>query len=258
MNTIWDNMDDIIVISLREATERQAQVTEELQRVGVTKYRFLIVDRPVNKNGIYGCYTSHQRALQESKQSGYKRVCILEDDVEFGTLEELQVAHDAYGTFIQSDTVWDFMMLGWIPFSASKTKFPNILKIKCAGAAHAYVANESMINLGLPDASPDITMFCTSCKTNESSAFDSTCRTQYEVYVIRPSIAHQSFTTSFIENAAVTSLRFIAVQIFSPRYLEKNIEYLSSPTIYILILTSVCIFMALVITLPFILLIKKH
>ena len=252
MTTIWDSMDDIIVISLQEATERRVAVAEELQRAGITNYRFLLVDRPENKNGIYGCYTSHQRALQESKTSGYKRVCIFEDDIHFD--DDLIVAHEAYNAFINAGVTWDFLMLGWLPVAASATNIPNILKVKCATTTHAYIANESMINLGLPDVSPDlstgvdITLFCSSCKPNDVN-FSMFCRTKYEVYAIRPSIVHQSFDDSFIQTSTHMFFLNIFNYMFPTKRIEKHVEYMSVPAMNMTIILATCITLVLIITL---------
>ncbi|WEN43765.1 hypothetical protein CKCBHOJB_03395 [Thauera sp. GDN1] len=96
--------------------------------------------------GRAGCALSHRAAIETAARSGWKRVLILEDDIQFehdfdALIEPLKQALDT--------TRWDVCYLGYTdpigPFreSAQLSGQYRLVQIYGCNAAHAYLVNQS-------------------------------------------------------------------------------------------------------------------
>ena len=70
----------ILYINLDKRTDRREQIEQQLNMYGLSYERLSAI---YNSFGIVGCTRSHLAALRLAKESGYKRVWIMEDDFEF-------------------------------------------------------------------------------------------------------------------------------------------------------------------------------
>lgn len=70
----------ILVINLKERTDRWKSISEQLNKEGLPYER---VEAIVRKEGWKGCSLSHKKAISIAKERGYPWVLILEDDCLF-------------------------------------------------------------------------------------------------------------------------------------------------------------------------------
>ena len=129
------NVDAIYCISLNTATDRQNLMKEWWG----SSIKFYIVQRM--KNTEEGCFTSHQNLLQFAKDAGYKRILVLEDDAFPNYPMDVINKNTNRALDLLSTKDWDFLMLGYLPLRTKKTEKQEVLKVKSAIGAHAYVAN---------------------------------------------------------------------------------------------------------------------
>ena len=89
-----DQFDRIYIINLAHRTDRWQEIQEQLQRIGVPSghpkvQRFDAVRPddagPFPSIGARGCFMSHLGVLQDAVRSGWQRILILEDDLDFST-----------------------------------------------------------------------------------------------------------------------------------------------------------------------------
>lgn len=92
MPAFADYFERIYVISLPERRDRQAEMGEQLQRIGVRlghgNVRLFSAIRPADKGefdtlGARGCFLSHLGVLQDAAAAACSRMVILEDDLNF-------------------------------------------------------------------------------------------------------------------------------------------------------------------------------
>ena len=244
----WPSVDKFVCISLREATERRRTVQLEFDRLGL-KVHFIISDRPANKNGFYGCYTSHQKALRQAKDAGLKRICVFEDDLYFLDVKKVNKAASIFERFA-STTPWDAFLIGWYPLRAEKTSDKDVLRVLCGGQTHAYIANTRLIQRGLPDVSPDSTpevdmlMFCSDCADDKRYLRTSKCSTHLDVFALRRMIALQPMdTTSIVKSKAKLRQRLLAMKLFPPTLLQHTVVYI--PTLHFCVLSVVMLLLTM-------------
>jgi glycosyl transferase family 25 len=129
------NVDAIYCISLNTATDRQKLMKEWWG----SSIKFHIVQRM--KNPEEGCFTSHQNLLQFAKDSGYKRILVLEDDAFPNYPIDVINKKTNKALELLSGKDWDFLMIGYMPIRTKKTENQGLLKVKSAYTSHAYIAN---------------------------------------------------------------------------------------------------------------------
>ena len=125
----------VYVINLDRRTDRLAQITEELSRIGLPFKRFTGIDR---KPGILGCGLSHLAVLKEAKALGLKNILIFEDDFTFS------VGAAEFWTkirgFFESQPDFDVCMLGH-SIQHYRIHTSLVLKVLEAQTASAYIVN---------------------------------------------------------------------------------------------------------------------
>lgn len=98
--------------------------------------------------GRAGCVLSHRKAIEHARREGWRRVLILEDDVEFGAeLADFLAAHG--GTLLAAAATWDVCYLG---FTQPVTPIRLLRRFPGAGAhyavhgcytTHAYILQDT-------------------------------------------------------------------------------------------------------------------
>ena len=251
----WKSIDQFVCLSLREAVDRRQKVQTEFDRVGLNVH-FIISDRPPNKNGFYGCYTSHQKALRHAKLKGYNRMCIFEDDLYFVDTDKVRQAAFIFETFAATPTPWDAFLLGWYPLRAQKTSDKNVLRVLCGGQTHAYIANKSLIDRGLPDVSPeslpevDMLMFCSTCADTKRYLRQAKCDTDLNIYALARMIALQPMdTSSILKTKGDMRARLMGTKLLPPTLLQHTVVYI--PTLHFGIFCAISLLLVTITVLGF-------
>lgn len=109
MNDPFDFFDRIYCINLDRRTDRWAQVSAELQRVGLAQ-RVERVAAFDDADGAIGCRDSHVECVRRALQCGAEVMLILEDDVRF--VDEPRAALRRALDELASVGHWDALYLG--------------------------------------------------------------------------------------------------------------------------------------------------
>ena len=92
MIKLLDLVDAVFVINLPERVDRRSRMDKVLASIGLSfdqENVFLFPAVRVSdaagfpSPGVRGCFLSHKTVLEQAREAGYKKVLILEDDVEF-------------------------------------------------------------------------------------------------------------------------------------------------------------------------------
>lgn len=134
------SLDKIYVISLHTETKRQNLIKKWLKS---DKIRWWIVKRD-NVDPKRGCFNSHRNVILDAKKNGYKNILILEDDA--FPLKEWNLIQNKINLFLEDPPKnWKMLMLGYFPVKTIKTSRKNVIGIKCAYSANAYIVNVSNV-----------------------------------------------------------------------------------------------------------------
>lgn len=136
-----NQFDAILYINLNHRRDREKLLLADLKALGVDEEKIYRIEAVHDLlNGHRGCALSHKKALQISKDNGWKNVLILEDDAFFTKSSESiqKTIEDFFNHFSKQ---WDVFFLAANVFEAKKTKISNFKKILSAQCAHAYAVN---------------------------------------------------------------------------------------------------------------------
>ena len=140
-----DKFGGVYVINLDRRTDRLAEFTAEMDKIGLPFKRFAGIDRGL---GILGCGLSHLAVLKEAKSLGLKNVLIFEDDFTF--LVEKDIFWKKIEAFFETQDFFDVCMLGF-NIQASRPHSSLLVKVLEAQTASAYIVNQcfydQLINL---------------------------------------------------------------------------------------------------------------
>lgn len=126
---MWDFVEKVVYINLDKRKDRNEKMKEFFEKGKIPEskiVRFSAIEHPM---GIVGCGMSHAGVLKLAKQSGWKNVLILEDDVEW---------HNFSANYALLETLvkypkWDVCMLGGWYVDMDRNR------VTCAICAHAYL-----------------------------------------------------------------------------------------------------------------------
>lgn len=176
----WSEIDAVLVINLEHSAERWQDFLAQTKSIIPQEMVYRVTAVPGEKISGYGerpwfrggwradtwakrggCVLSHRRALELARDRGWKRVLILEDDVEFCS-DFLSSANELGLAMSDSSFDWDMIYLGFTdakgPFQTHKmlTSSRHVTHIFGCHCAHAYIVNSRMRNWilrKLPDES---------------------------------------------------------------------------------------------------------
>jgi glycosyl transferase family 25 len=164
----WSEIDAVLVINLEHSTDRWQDFLALSRNIIPQELVHRITAVPGEKIGGYGqrpwfrggfradtwarrggCVLSHRRALELARDRGWKRVLILEDDVEFcsgfsSSANELGLAMS------DNSFEWDMVYLGFTkakgPFKTLRmlTGGRHVTQIFGCHCTHAYIVNSNM------------------------------------------------------------------------------------------------------------------
>lgn len=112
MNT-FSFFDDIVCINLRSREDKYEYSEELFEKLDIP-VRFYIADKH-KKGGLYGCFDSHIKVIQEAYDDGLDSILIFEDDVK-PTPHYSESIMKQVVKFLKSNE-WDIMYLGAGPFN---------------------------------------------------------------------------------------------------------------------------------------------
>ena len=140
---LWDTIDLVQCITLRDRPERRAAAAAQFAAVGLSdRVEFLLQERDV-EDGKRGCFVAHQAAAEIALDRGARIALTFEDDVEFMAHFTPHVAARAAAFLRQGNGLeWDIFFLGHFPRRMVLTSAPDIVQVRSMDA-HAYVLSSN-------------------------------------------------------------------------------------------------------------------
>jgi glycosyl transferase family 25 len=133
-----DFIDGIMYINLKNRTDRDKQINDELARVGVPTDMIYRIDAVYNKTcGHLGCAMSHLKCLSFAKQKGWKKFLILEDDFVFNLPKE-RILY-MLSIFYKKIKKWDVLMMATYWNENDDTKYDFIKKVIYGTTTSGYI-----------------------------------------------------------------------------------------------------------------------
>jgi GR25 family glycosyltransferase involved in LPS biosynthesis len=146
--------DRIYVINLPERTDRRREITEALQRIGISFAPGKVELFPAIKAkeaagfsspGVRGCFLSHLSVLKKAAELDLSNVLVLEDDMEFSSIfDQLWPAMQQQ----LQDSPWGFAYFSYTHVEGSKLTTPNTKHVEMRPlnggylrCAHAYAVS---------------------------------------------------------------------------------------------------------------------
>lgn len=128
---MWEFIDKVIYINLDHREDRRNGIKEFFSQGKIPDEKIVRVSGVYDSIGMHGCVKSHIKAVKLAKESKWKRVLILEDDVCWKNFE------DGYKRLEEliSISKWDVCLLGGM---YAESDDPKITVSFCS---HAYIVN---------------------------------------------------------------------------------------------------------------------
>jgi hypothetical protein len=242
------NIDAIFVISVREATQRREKMMRWWNHPQI-KLNFHVVDR--NKDPELGCFQSHADLIRDAKNNNLNRILILEDDsIPVTDLDNLvERTNEGLQWLEKNDPLWEYFMLGYFPIRSKKTSNKNILNLKCAYLANAYLVNLKNVEaptwkgLGI-----DNVLFCGQLEVGEKQdsikRLSSFKKVKTHVYGIKPMLVRQEIIDSYIADYHLTvqkPLHLFGQDNMAEISCHGNLLYLSFMAMVFILLTSILV-----------------
>ena len=169
MSELNTMVDKIFIINLQNRKDKYKRIVKQLHHLNITNYERLDAIRPsdnmirsnpflstLNNNSIYGrgvigCKMSHIKAIRKSKERGYEKVLILEDDAEFHPdfPERIKQVNKQLQTL-----QWDMLYLGANHESKGIPLTDNIKRCYQAFTTSSYIIKSNVYDLVLEKAIP--------------------------------------------------------------------------------------------------------
>ena len=154
-------VDAVLYINLDDRPDRKAEITEELQLLGVPESKIFRLAAVKRKWGALGCSLSHMAAMEFVIEKGWKRALILEDDAAFeykdrarwnnGIADISKLFNSSGNTNL--DSKWDVVFLGGFirdPAGPEKTEYPTLWRTQNTSCTHAYIVRGDYAKKMLP------------------------------------------------------------------------------------------------------------
>ena len=148
----WGFLDQVVVISLREATARRAAAAAQLARAGLPAERvhWFLADRDPDGDRR-GCFNSHQRVARRCLERGWTRALVLEDNAVWQAPAAPAVVVSAVGEFVAAaDCRAAILFLGHflVPVDAIRqTRWPPVHAVGRLAHLHAYIPSPAAMRL---------------------------------------------------------------------------------------------------------------
>ena len=132
-----DLLGGVFYINLDRRPDRNQEIEEELEKLGIHATRFSAIDR---SPGIVGCGYSHLAVLKLAKERHYKNVLIFEDD--FQSLVSKKEFWKQLRDFFNSKIPYNVLMLAHRLEIYSEYN-DQLFAVQYATTASAYIVNSS-------------------------------------------------------------------------------------------------------------------
>ena len=144
IKTRMDKIDKVVYINLDYRTDRNREIMEEFERMGIPSEKIIRFSAIKRTPGLIGCGLSHRAVLEMAKENNWRNVLIFEDDFQFIVSKE--EFHSLLDYFINRfEYHWDVVMLSYnfnCPGSGNYTKpfeHEQIGKVGFAQTASGYL-----------------------------------------------------------------------------------------------------------------------
>lgn len=196
MKTRWQNpfdyFDKIYYINLDRRVDRRQQVENELAKLNIQADR---ISGVVHEKPATGCHLSHAKIFDDALQSGYDRILIFEDDVEF-----FPNALENFTASLQDlPTEWDMFYLGanLDAYRAYQVK-EHIARLEGAYATHAYAVRRTLFR-ALFEINADTEV------VHNDVTYTQQIHPNYACYLALPLVAGQRDSFSDIQRTMMSS-----------------------------------------------------
>jgi glycosyl transferase family 25 len=140
-NPFINNIDVVYYINLDHRSDRNTEMLQEFEKMGVPETKIVRVPGHYNKNyGDVGCSKSHVEALRKFANSDYNNCIIFEDDFEF--TEESSDVHQLLNNLFLNDVNYDVCMLASSTGEMRDTKYPWLKQVNNSQTASGYMVNK--------------------------------------------------------------------------------------------------------------------
>lgn len=136
--------DKIYCINRASRTDRWGKSLLEFQKLNLTVERFNAIE-----GGAKGCMLSHINIIRQARENRYRRVLVLEDDVEF-LVTDLDYYYQVFKTI--EFMHWHLLYLGANVNEKLKRKNEYLFTAKSTLCLHAVAYNETIFNQIIIDA----------------------------------------------------------------------------------------------------------
>ena len=132
-----ESIGKLYYINLEHRKDRKEHMESWFQETGVPSDKIERIDAVYKpEKGYLGCTASHIKALETFLQSEHKVCCIYEDDY-------LPVQKETYWSDIQkvfdAKIEFDLVMLAYNGIQPEETKYPFLVKTRCAQTTSGYM-----------------------------------------------------------------------------------------------------------------------
>jgi len=154
-------VDAVIYINLDARTDRKAEITAELQAIGMPESKIHRLSAVKRKWGVLGAALSHEAVMRFIIERGWKRVLILEDDAGFeykdrkrwndGMADITKLVNSSGDSNV--DSTWDVIFMGGFirdPAGPEKTSYSTLWRTKNTSCLHAYIVRGEYAKKILP------------------------------------------------------------------------------------------------------------
>ena len=142
LSAIWQRIDRIYCISLKDREDRQASAKAQFACAGLEEQVVFFLARRHPANCEQGIFESHQACLKMGLDAGARHILIFEDDVVFGPIDGHRLS--AGIDFFRQQTDPAIFFLGCLISKSQPTKIPGVRRVRYRCLSHAYVTDATL------------------------------------------------------------------------------------------------------------------
>lgn len=137
-------LDQIYFINMDHRQDRLAQITGELDRMGVSRSKVTRIPGVKDRFGALGCSKAHRNALLDCQRHGYKNCLILEDDFVFK--QSPAATWEQLNRFFRLPLVWDVVMWASVTCVWEKTQVDFLVRVHDAQTTSGYMVQAGFLD----------------------------------------------------------------------------------------------------------------
>jgi hypothetical protein len=210
-------IDAVIYINLDHRTDRNREILDEIQKIGIPKEKIFRLSAVKRKWGALGASLSHKAVMEFIIQKGWKRTLILEDDAGFEINDRWNKGAKEINKLISSsglkntDSTWDVIFLGGFVRDTNgpiKTEYETLWRTKNTSCAHAYIVRGDYVPKILEHIDVSIQMMVKYPPNQNHFNLDnawSQLMVEDRWYITLPTLAYQRESYSDIEGKNANS-----------------------------------------------------